>query len=73
MDVFQTAKSSASRLGLVLEPLGGGRIEFLDPPQGQAPGSGQGSEPKLGREGGINVTRRVQRGIPGGPRCLIYG
>ena len=33
MNVFETAKTKASRLGLMLEPLGGGRMQYT-PPRG---------------------------------------
>ena len=55
MNVFQTAKTQASRLGLLLEPLGGGRMQYT--PQRGSSGSTDRGGALLASHNGDSVPR----------------
>jgi hypothetical protein len=82
MHVFQTAKTQATSLGLLLEPLGGGRIQYI-PGSAAADGRDDAASdaiprvPRWEAAGAHDAFKGVSDGVDGGAergsRCLIYG
>ena len=77
MDVFRSAKTHAKRLGLQVEPLGGGRIQYISSvtvhhQQQQQPGGGGSVPPSVQWAAAAAGSDGTVGGSMNG-RCLIYG
>ena len=79
MNVFQSAKTHATRLGLTLEPLGGGRMQYTRPRS--TSGTVANQQQQWDSEEGGDLVPSVQWGTEAGAasrgtgaaRCLIFG
>ncbi len=76
MDVFRSAKTLAKRLGLQVEPLGGGRIQYISSvtvqQQQEQPGGGDSVPPSVQWAAAVAGSDGTVGGSTNG-RCLIYG